>query len=410
MTTTPSALDELKVLDLTGDRGNYCGKLFAELGADVILIEPLTGSDLRHRGPYVDDESDLEKSIPFTYHNTSKRSLALDLDAPEAQDVLRRLASEADLILESGPPGQMASRGLSYEALARDNPGLVMTSITPFGQFGPLAHCDAPDLVCLALGGLLYLGGYSDGPPMRAPLEQAHLAGSLFAAVGSMLALLDSEETGEGQHVDVSIQEAVALALENAVQFYELEGRVRRRNGGGQRQAGLGVFPTSDGYVFVMAGGVGGNRFWPNLVEWLRNEGCPQVERIAGPEWNLRDHIESQSAKDTFAEVFGAFASTRTKHYLAENAQRWRVPLAPVNTPADLLDSEQLDHRKFFQEVTVAPGRAHLAPGAPYQLSVTPWSGSGRAPKLGEHTNEILRELGVAPQEERLVSLHETPR
>lgn len=396
MTASASALDGIRVLDLTGARGNYCGKLFAELGADVVLVEPSQGSELRRRPPYVDGISGLDRSIAFAYHNMSKRSIVLDLDDSAGQRTLRKLAKGADLVVESFMPGEMADRGLSYEVLVDGNPGLVMTSITPFGQEGPLANCDAPDLVCLALGGLLYLGGYADGAPMRAPLDQAHMAGSLFAAVASMMAVLHSEATGEGQYVDVSIQESVALGLENAVQFYDLEDRVRRRTGGVQRQAGMGVFATRDGYVFVMAGGVGGNRFWQHLVDWLQEEDCPGVERIAGPEWNDRAHIEGDDAKEVFADVFGNFCLTRDKHSLGEAAQRWRVPLAPVESPSDVLGSPQLAHRRFFHELTVLPGRTHPSPGAPYVLSRTPWRGSGRPPELGEHTDEVLGEIGVA--------------
>lgn len=394
MNAPARALDGIRVLDLTGVRGNYCGKLFAELGADVVLVEPPQGSELRLRPPYVDGVAGVERSIAFAYHNMSKRSVVLDIDDPAGQRDFRSLAQGADLVVESFMPGEMADRGLSYEVLCEENPGLVMMSITPFGQEGPLANCDAPDLVCLALGGLLYLGGYAEGAPMRAPLEQAHMAGSLFAAVASMMAVLHSEATGEGQYVDVSIQESVALGLENAVQFFDLEDRVRRRTGGVQRQAGLGVFAARDGFVFVMAGGIGGNRFWPNLVNWLKDEGCPGVERIAGTEWTERAYIESPAAKEVFADVFGEFCVSRDKHSLGEAAQRWRVPLAPVDSPADVLDSPQLAHREFFHDLTILPGRTHRTPGAPYVLSRTPWRGSARPPALGEHTDEVLGTIG----------------
>ncbi|WRL64223.1 CoA transferase [Blastococcus brunescens] len=239
-----AALAGLRVLDLSGPMGNYCGKLFAELGADVVLVEPPGGTALRHQPPFAGDRPDPERSLPYLYNNTSKRSLRLDLDHPEGQQVLRDLAAGADLLIETDSPGRMAARGLGHEELSADHPGLVTTSITPFGQTGPYAEYEAGDLVCLAMGGLLYLGGYVDGPPVQAGLQQAYVAGNLFGAVASMLAVTAAETTGQGQHVDVSVQESVVMGLENAAQFQDLEGRVRRRTGGRQWRAGAGVFPA----------------------------------------------------------------------------------------------------------------------------------------------------------------------
>lgn len=399
MNERSGALQGIRVLDLTGARGNYCGKLFADLGADVVLVEPLQGSEVRHLPPYVDDVPGIERSLPFAYQNANKRSVALDLATSAGAAALKRLAAGSDVIIESFMPGTLAQYGLSYKELSASHPKLVMTSITPFGQTGPLADCDAPDLVCLALGGLLYLGGYADGAPMQAPQDQAYAAGGLFAAVASMMAILHSEQTGEGQHVDVSIQECVTLALENTVQFFDLEHRIRRRTGGVQRQAGMGVFASADGYVFVMAGGIGGNRFWPNLVEWLHDEDCPDARRLDNDRWYERSYIESDEAKAIFGEVFGGFAAGHDKEYLGEKAQQWRVPLAPVNAPSEVLKSPQLQHRQYFQDLMVLPGRHHPAPGAPYVLSATPWHSNGRPPRLGEHTQDVLLSQGFARAE-----------
>ena len=385
------------MLDLSSERGSYCGKLFAEMGADVILVEPPEGSELRRQPPFLDDLPGDERSLRFAYQSASKRSAVLDLHEPEGRDAFRRLAASADLVLESFLPGYLPGLGLGYDDLRVDNPRLVMVSITPFGQTGPLADCDAPDLVCLALGGFLYLSGYVEGAPMRAPDEQAHAAASLFGAVAGMMALLHSEATGEGQHVDVSVQESVTMALENAIQFYDLEQHVRQRTGGVQKQAGTGVFRCADGFVFVMAAGIGGHRFWPNLVRWLVESAAPGADRLAGPEWSERSHLDDERSKSTFAEVFGAFALSRGKQELSELAQRYRVPLAPVNTPGEVLGSQQLAYRNYFRDILVAPGRSHPAPGAPYVLSVTPWRSLGRPPVLGQHTNEVLREVGARP-------------
>lgn len=391
----PGALAGIRVLDLSGQMGNYCGKLFAELGADVVLVEPSGGSPLREMPPFAGDQPDIERSLTFYANNTSKRGIQLDLDTPAGQEILRDLASDAVLVIETGPPGRMTTRGLDYQALSARNPALVVTSITPFGQTGPYASYPADDLTCMALGGLLQLAGYADGPPVRPAEDQAYAAGNLFGAVASMLAVTGAEATGQGQHVDVSIQECVTMALENAVQFYDLEHFVRRRSGGAQRNAGYGVFPCADGYVYLIGAGIGGNRFWRNLVDWLTAEGVDGAHRLRGDDWHNRGFVESDAAKALFAEVFEPFSRTRTKAALYREAQRWRVPLCPVNSPAEVVRSRQLAHRGFFVEAC-GFGRTFAMPGAPYVLSATPWRASGPAPRLGQHTDEVLIAAGYA--------------
>lgn len=390
------------MLDLGGTLTSYCGKLFAELGADVILVEPPGGNDLRREAPFADGIEGHEASLAFLYRNTSKRGVVVDLEHSVGCEVVRRMAAGVDLVLEDHPPGYLAARGLGVSELLEDNPDLVVTSITPFGQQGPYADFVHSDLVCLAFGGLLWMGGYADGPPLRVVGDQAYMAGSLFGAVASMTALTHSELSGEGQHVDVSVQEAVAMGLENAAQFYDLEHHIRRRFGGNQAQAGFGVFPCADGHVFLVAGGIGGNRFWGNLVDWLREEGVDEADQLDGERWGERRFLASEEAKDLFHRVFTRFAALRTKQDLYHESQKWRVPLGPVNRPSDVLASAQLQHRRFFVDVE-AFGHSVTMPGAPYRLSATPWQLTGSAPWLGEHTDRVLAEFGYGVGEiERL--------
>ena len=395
---TPGALEGLTVLDMSGSLGNYCGKLFAELGADVVLIEPITGNDLRREPPFVVDMPAPERSLSFFYNNTGKRGISLDLTQESGRDVLKQLVIKADLLIEDLRPGSMASLGLSPQDLLAINPQLVVTSITPFGQTGPYAQYEHSDIVCLALGGMLWMGGYADGPPVRVAGNQAYMAGNLFGAVASMSALTYAELQGEGQHVDVSVQECVVMGLENAVQFYDLEGHIRRRFGGRQRQAGYGVFPCKDGHIFLIAGGIGGNRFWPNLVEWMQDEEVPEADALDGLRWNDRDFIESDEGKDLFWRIFTSFSKTKTKAYLYDQSQQQRVPLCPVSSPRDVFASKQLISRRFFHEVE-AFGRTFEMPGAPYQLSDTPWQYYSNAPGLGEHTDEVLSQHGYSGEQ-----------
>jgi benzylsuccinate CoA-transferase BbsE subunit len=360
------ALEGIRVVDMSGPMGNYCGKLFADLGADVVLVEPPGGTELRRRDP-----------IAFAYHNANKRSVEHEDGLVEA------LLAAADLVIETDRPGTW-----SYAELAERNPALVLVSITPFGQTGPYAGYAGSDLVCLALGGLLSLTGYADGPPVRIAGDQSYVMGSLYGAVAGLMAVLHAEATGEGQHVDVSLQECVATALENAPQFYDLEGVVRGRPSGMQRHAGTGLYPCADGYVYLYVGGLASGRFWTRLVDWLVSEGVPRAQELTAPEWNDRPFLETDAAKQTFGEIFGAFASERGKAELYEQAQGRGIPLSPVATTADVAANPQLRDRGFFAQTPWGE-----TVGAPYKLSATPWSLDAPAPALGEHTEALRREV-----------------
>jgi benzylsuccinate CoA-transferase BbsE subunit len=393
----PIALDGIRVLDASGAMGQYCGKLFADLGADVILVEPIGGSATRREGPFIEDRVDLESSLAFAYMNTSKRGVTLNLDHREGQSLFHDLASRADLIIESEQPGVMAKRGLGYAKLSAKRPSLVYTSITAFGQTGPYASYGADDLIGLALGGMLYLGGYADSPPIGVYGNQAYAAASLFGAVASMAALYAAEATGGGDHIDVSMQECMVLGLENAAQTYDLEGTIRKRYGGQQRQAAIGAYPCKDGYVFLLAGGIASNRFWIPTVQWLIDERAPGAEALGDPRWLEVKYVVSEEGKRIFASVFEPFTKARTKKELVEAAIQRRIPLAPVSTPADVLQNRQLKHRGFFVEVMNRfAGRPIQMPGAPYKLFGTPWRIARPAPALGEHNREVFAEIGLA--------------
>ena len=390
------ALAGIRVLELAGPMSQYCGKLFAELGADVIFIEPPRGSAVREAPPFIEDRPGPDRSLAFAYFNTSKRGITLDLEKPEGQSIFRDLAAEADLVIDTTKPGTLARWGCGYETLAARKPELVLTSITAFGQTGPYAQYEAEDLIGLATGGFLYLGGYTDSPPVGAHGNQAYLGASMYGAVAAMLALTRAELTGAGEHVDVSMQECMVMAMENAVQFYDLEGKVRQRHADVQRFAGTGVFETKDGHIYMMASGIGVNKFWPLSLQWMIDENVAGVERLQGEEWNTVEYVGTDEAKRIFAEVFGPWAKTKSKAYLYAEGQRRHIPLAAINTPADLLTSEQLAQREYFAKV-VHPetGRLMIMPGAPYKLAATPWRLKGPAPRKGEHNAEVYGTLAI---------------
>lgn len=397
-TPSPNALSGLRILDAARSAGSYCSKLFADMGADVILVEPIDGHELRREPPFIDDIADPENSIPFAYYHTSKRGITLDLDRKEGQEIFRRLARTAQLIIESEMPGVMAGRGLSASQLHEIAPRLVVTSITPFGQTGPYSRFVGEDLTLLAMGGLLYISGYPDLPPTRIHGNQTQLMASMFSAVASLTAIMEAEKPdGHGEHIDVSIQECVAMALENAVPFYDLEGKVRKRTGLTQRYSGAGLFPCSDGYVYVFVGGLAAIRFWDGFVEWLTEEGAAGVERLRGSRWQERAFRETEEARKIFAEVFGPFAAKRKQMDMYLQAQAHRIPMSPVSTAATVATNPQLLARGFFLDVAhpVTDRRLRM-PGAPYVLSRTPWRIQRPAPQLGEHNAEVFAEIGMS--------------
>jgi benzylsuccinate CoA-transferase BbsE subunit len=397
--TTGGPLAGLRVLEVAGPLSEYAGKLLADFGADVVLVEPPAGAARRHLGPFIDDQPGTERSLSFAYFHTSKRGITLDLDQADGQALFARLAQTAEVVLDgTGQPGLMSGRGLGYAALAAVRPRLVYTAVTPFGSDGPYAGYQATDIILMALGGLLSLGGYAGGDPVRAGGDQACLAAGQFAAVGTMLAVLAAEETGAGQFVDVSAQEAVVMAHENAVQYYDLEKVIRHRNGGDVRQAAVGMYECQDGYVYVLAKGLG--EFWKQLVEWLEAEQIEGAASLRHPRWQSDEFASSPVGKAEFAEIFGRLARHRTKAQLYEAAKRARIPLSPVNNPADLVASPQLAARAFFVTVEHPPtGRRLTMPGAPARLTASPARVRRPAPALGEHNLELLAELGLTPDD-----------
>ena len=393
--STPGALDGLVVLDLAGPLGNYSGKLMADMGARVILVEPIGGAPTRTAAPFDHRVQGERASLTFHYQNTNKQSIAIDLDSPAGRSVFEALVRRSALLIESEQPDALRARGLDYPHLRNLNPALVMTSITAFGQTGPFAHWRATDLTAMGMGGMLYLAGYVDSAPMVACGEQAIGAAHVFSAVASLAALHDAEVSGTGQHIDVSMQECVVMGMENAVQFYDLEGTIRKRNAGTQRLAGTGVFACADGYIYLMAGGIGSNRFWTVTAQWLIEAGVAGADQFLEPRWHDQAFLASDEAKAVFGQVFTPFVSTRSKAQLQADGRARRIPIAPISDAADIARDAQRAHRGFFVDAPLSDGTVLRMPGAPYRLSRTPWRLRHAAPGKGDQTQAILAWAGI---------------
>ena len=394
-----TALGPYRVLDLSGELGFSLGKILGDLGADVIKVEPPGGEPSRRDGPFYHDERDPNKNLNWFALNTSKRGITLDLEQQEGREIFKELVRSAHFVIETFQPGHLARLGLGYDDLAAINPGIIVTSITPFGQTGPYALYRGSDIVGVAMGGLMWLCGDPDRAPLRIRPQQGYFQASIQAVVATLLAHHYRVRTGAGQHVDVSMQEAVTWTLIPTRQWWDLHQTILKRAGPGRpsgRRSIRVIFPCKDGYVAVF--GVVGREL-PTLVEWLRTEGMEQdlgearwMELAAGG-----TGAATQDEFDHIADVMAPFLLRHTKQELYDEGQRRRIIVFPVNAPSDFFDNVQLRSRHYFVQVEHPELAASITyPGAPYIMHGSPWRIQRRAPLVGEHNEEILGgELGI---------------
>lgn len=379
---SPSVGERVRVLDLAEASGVFCTRLLVGLGAEVIRLEPPGGDPLRAAPPL---------GLPHWHWNAGKRSVSVDLEKPEGGEVFLRLVETADVLVETFPPGRLAALGLGYEDLRRVRPELILVSITPFGQTGPRAGWCGTDLTAVALGGMMALCGEPEGPPLRPPCEQAfHLAG-INGAIGALLALRARRLTGRGQHVDVSVQEAAAAALEYGAISYIHQGVIHRRRGGRYPHVLHGLFPARDGFV---AGGVSGSpRMWQGLLAWMAETG--QTGDLLDPEW-AAETVRLRE-RDHLFEVIGAFTRRFSKAAFHREAQRRRLPWAPVDRPEEVAVNPQLTARGFFVEVD-ADGRTARDVGFAFGFPEGRRPTRLRVPPCGEANTEVRAELDALPR------------
>ena len=377
------ALDGVRVLDLGGLPSMYASKLLADFGADVTLVEGPNGDPSRHMPPYAAGEPGPERSLVFHSFHTNKRSAVADITTDEGRNTIRRLARSVDVILETNSPGYMADLGLDFESLRADNPGLILCSVTPYGQTGPYASYKGTDLHAEAMGGLMLLQGDPDRQPVMSPAFLGYSVGGTHAAIGVMNALFAREHSGRGQRVDVSMTEAIANILFIVAQFgYNSTVADRPGTGGG---GGTGVFECSDGWIGFSP--IQPNQFM-TFAKWTGNE-------IISDEM-FRDLTVRQENKDFINEIAVEFFLTKTVAEAVEEAQEQRIPAAPVSSPADLAHNPHLLFRDYFQDMTHPVLGDYKVPGPAGRLTETPWSLRRPAPTLGQHTDEVLAEADNA--------------
>jgi benzylsuccinate CoA-transferase BbsE subunit len=380
------ALSGLRVLDLTDYRAQLCGRLLADMGADVIKVEPPGGDSARRIGPFVDNSPHPDRSLFFWFYNLNKRSMTVDLTQDEGRGILLTLAKSADLIIESFKPDRMVALGLGWNSLHELNQALILLSIAPFGQTGPYRDFEADDTILTALSGMLYVNGMPGQKPVRPLGLQAYHSAAYFGAIGAMCALLGRERDGLGQWLDVSIQEAAAAAVEHVAGSFFGEGRIEPRRGTLHWSRYFRVGKCRDGPIMHCTLGD-----WTSLVEWVAADGKSQD--LTAPEW--QDVLFRAEHAEHLFDVLDDWVKDYKRDELLERAQMLRLPYATVRTPEALFDDEQLQARGYFVPVEHQElGRTFRYPGAPYVFGGSPWRVYRRPPLIGEHTVEILqREL-----------------
>ena len=384
-----SALSDLRVIDCSGDvAGAYCAKLLADFGAGVIKVEPPgAGDQVRSLGPFPDGTPDTDSGGIFIYLNTNKRGITLNLETAAGRDLFLELVSSADVVVESFAPGTLDRLGLSFEELERVRPGVILTSITPFGQTGPWRDYQATDIVESAVSGLSYVNGLPEREPLKAPGLQSYYHGGTCGFMGTMTAVCYRDVSGVGQHVDVSLMEASASVFGVQILAAQHSGQSQ-----GRRRAGnpAGLLPCKDGYVAL---NIRNELTWRHM--WLF---------FGEPEMADDPRFSSVVERRKHGEELEALLAPTLARYTMEELLHGLGPLrilVGMNLEMDrLLSDPHLQDRGAFVEQQHPVAGTVVIPGAPFRMSETPWSLRAAAPLLGQHNEEVYTQmLGYSAQD-----------
>jgi crotonobetainyl-CoA:carnitine CoA-transferase CaiB-like acyl-CoA transferase len=386
-----------RVLDLTDESGFSCGKILADLGADVIKVEPPEGDAARRLGPFPDDVPDPEKSLYFISYNAGKRGITLDVRNPRGRDLLRRLAARADFLIETFPPGALDRKDFDSR--------LIVASITPFGQTGPYRNYKGSDLIAMAMSGLMSLIGEPGKMPLRVSLPQSPMWAGMYAAAGALIAHYHRQLTGVGQHVDVSLQSVLLWALAIAPAYWATNRTTATRGGShitGRSMTGArmrAIYECKDGYInFIIYGGKAGRRSNQALVSWMAEHGLA-TDALIKKDWN-RFSIETSTQEeiDKIENPTAKLFMRYTKAEFLDEAFRREMIGYPVATARDILDDPHLNDRQFWQTVDATVlGKPFKYPGMFARFSEMGPRAFRPAPRLGEHNSEIYEgELGLS--------------
>lgn len=391
----PGPLSHVRVLDLSRIMaGPWSTQILADLGADVIKVErPVAGDDTRAWGPPFLKDADGHATKEAGYYlsvNRGKRSITLDLDKPEGQDVVRAIAERSDIVIENFKAGTLKRYRLDYDSMKALNPAIIYCSVTGFGQTGPKRDAAAYDFMIQAMGGLMSVTGERDdmpgGGPQKVGIPIVDLMTGMYATIGVLAALARRNESGEGDYIDLAMLDVQAAFLANQAMNWLLSGTPPKR--GGNRHPNIqpqDVFPCADGY-FALA--VGNDGQFAKLAQILGHPEWATDERFASNPARVRHH-------PTLDPLLRAEFARRDRADLTSALEAAGVPCSPINTIPEVFDEPQLQHRGMLREL------AHPTAGRVPQV-VSPLNFANAAlsfdrppPLLGEHTEEILRELGL---------------
>ncbi|MBI2359196.1 MAG: CoA transferase [Deltaproteobacteria bacterium] len=397
-------LAPFRVLDLTDELGFLCGKILGDLGADVIKIERPGGDPARMIGPFYKDQVHPEKSLYWFGFNNNKRGITLNLEVERGQKLFTQLVATAQFVVESFVPGHLDRLGFGYDALRRINPGLILTSITPFGQTGPYSRFRASDIEIMAMSGCMSLTGDPDRSPLRISFPQSYQWTGSYGAVGTLTAHLYRQRTRVGQQVDVAAQACLLWAFSHAHTFWDLNRQLEKRAGSfmtGRSITGaqMRVFwPCKDGYLnFIIYGGEAGRKTNQALVEWMDSKGMAP-EFLKKKDWrsfNIAEVVQEEI--DAMEEPIARFFQGVTKREFFEAVIKREMLGYPVATVEEIFADPQLKARDFWQEVEHPELKTALTyPGGFAKLSGAPCKVWRRAPLVGEHNEEVYcGELGL---------------
>lgn len=378
---TDQALSGIMVLDHSEYvSGAYCTKLMGAFGADVIKIERPNGGDpARNVGPFLNDDPHPECSALFLYLNTNKKSITLDFKTLTGTKILKDLIAKIDVLVEAFRPGAMAELGLDYASLKEINSGLVMASITDFGQSGPYRYYKGGRLVLNALSGYMFVNGEPGREPLAGSGEQPAYQGGIHAYTGIMAALLYRENTGKGQYIDISQMECMSSLHQFVVNRYEYSGNIQQRVGNRYAHSHpASIYPCKDGYISVNTPSI---QFLEPMLALMELEYMLEDPRFETPFHCLVN-------ADAFDAMVIPWFKERTRKEIIEAFQEWRVPAAYVNNVEDLLNDDQYKARDFWTDIDHPETGTLPYASAPFKMSETP-AQPERAPLLGEHNEEI---------------------
>ena len=395
-------LSGYRLLELADEAGVLCGKVFADLGADVLKIEPPGGSPDRDRPPFAAGQRGLDRSLHFAAYNAGKRGLTLDLEREEGREIFLDLVARADFVIDSYAPGVLSALDLEYASLARANPRIIHASLTPFGQEGPYREFASTEMVTSALAGLLYMVGEPGEPPVHTSFPMSiHAAAALDTAVGMLVAHHELQRSGVGQYVDVSAQEAAKWMTFDIALRWELDGAILRR-AGAALEYGEGVrrrvhWSSADGWVaFAVFPAPSSYKSARSLAEWMEKEGF-ETGAFGVANWEELDYFdmgveEIRALEDPVAKFF----EDHTMQELYVGALDRSILLAPAMTARQIVESPQLEALDFWDEIS-DPDRGGSARYPRFLHSSEVRVGvRGRAPRRGEHNLEVyVNELGI---------------